>query len=132
MDSAGPREMDCRRSIVGRAEAKIMLAFPENDPITITGRGNVYFAGDRPGGSDLFIQLPFGVPLSANLDLIVPIRSVSEGRIGTDLTVKVPEIASGYGLLRSLDSNSAASTRAAGSGSTTSTPNVAAASFARH
>jgi hypothetical protein len=102
VDSAGAGETDCGRSIVGRAEAKIMFAYPENDPITVLGRGTVYFAGDRPWGSDLFVEIPFGMPMSANLDLIVPIRSVSEGRIGGDATVKIPEIADGYGLLRSL------------------------------
>jgi hypothetical protein len=102
VDSAGAGETDCGRSIVGRAEAKIMFAYPENDPITVLGRGTVYFAGDRPWGSDLFVKIPFGMPMSANLDLIVPIRSVSEGRIGGDATVKIPEIADGYGLLRSL------------------------------
>jgi hypothetical protein len=102
VDSAGAAETDCRRSIVGRAEAKIMLAYPENKPITVPGRGIVYFAGDRPGGSELLVAIPFGMPMSANLDLIVPIRSVSEGRIGSEATVNVPEIASGYGLLRSL------------------------------
>jgi hypothetical protein len=102
VDSAGAGETDCRRSIVGHAEAKITFAYPENDPITVLGRGTVYFAGDRPWGSDLFVEIPFGMPMSANLDLIVPIRSVSEGRIGGDATVKIPEIADGYGLLRSL------------------------------
>jgi hypothetical protein len=102
VDSAGASETDCRRSIVGRAEAKIMFAYPENDPITVVGRGIVYFAGDRPGGSDLLVKLPFGMPLSGNLDLIVPIRSVSERGIGTDLRIKIPEIADGYGILRSL------------------------------
>jgi hypothetical protein len=100
IDAAG--ETDCRRSIVGRVEAKIMFAYPENDPITITGRGIVYFAGNRPGGSDLLVEIPFGIPLSANLDLIVPIRSVSRGRIGSDATVRIPKIAEGYGLLGSL------------------------------
>jgi hypothetical protein len=102
VDSAGAGETDCRRSIVGRAEAKIMFAYPENDPITVLGRGTVYFAGDRPWGSDLLVEIPFGMPMSASLDLIVPIRSVSEGRIGGDATVKIPQLAAGYGLLRSL------------------------------
>jgi hypothetical protein len=102
VDSAGAGETDCRRSIVGRAEAKIMFAYPENDPMTVTGRGTVYFAGNRPWGSELLVEIPFGIPLSANLDLMVPIRSVSEGRIGGDATVKIPQIADGYGLLRSL------------------------------
>jgi hypothetical protein len=102
IDGAGAAETDCRRSIVGRAEAKIMFAYPENTPITVTGHGIVYFAGDRLGRSELLVEIPFGNPLSANLDLIVPIRSVSEGGIGSDATVNVPEIAGGYGLLRSL------------------------------
>src|ERR1700754_4565082 len=95
-------ETDCRRSIVGRAEAKIMFAYPESKAITVLGRGIVYFAGDRPGGSELLVEIPFGMPLSANFDLAVPVRSVSEGRLGSEATVNVPEIAAGYGLLRSL------------------------------
>jgi hypothetical protein len=102
IDAAGAAETDCRPSRVGRAEAEITFAYPENSPITIFGRGVVYFAGYRPGGSDLLVEIPFGMPLSANLDLIVPIRSVSEGRIGSDATVRVPELGGGYGVLRSL------------------------------
>jgi hypothetical protein len=102
VDATASEEAECRRAVVGRAEAKILFAYPENDPITVISRGSIYNAGLRPGGGDLVIELPVGMPLSATLRLVVPVEAVSKGEGGSEIKVKFPKIAEGYGLLRSL------------------------------
>lgn len=97
IDAAGPDE--CDRAVVGRAEAKVQFAFPESRPITVPSEGNVYNAGTRNGAIDLLFELPFSQPLNGSLRLLVPVRSVRRGRIGSEMTIKVPTITSGYGML---------------------------------
>jgi hypothetical protein len=100
VDASVAEEKSCRRAVVGSAEATFVFAYPENTPISVRVRGTVFNGGAR--ATVLQVELPVGPVLNAKVDLSVPVRPVSEGRIGSQAMIKVPGIAGGNGFLTSL------------------------------
>jgi hypothetical protein len=93
VQAAGP--VDCGPAQVGVGEAAIQFAYPENTPITVFGKGKIYNGGHRR----LLIELPFRSVLDGDLDLVAPVRRVSSGPFMSEATIKIPQIADGYGAL---------------------------------
>jgi hypothetical protein len=100
IDAAGPDE--CDRTVVGCAEAVVEVAFPESTPIELHSQGTIFNGGFRHGATYLLVKLPFARPVAGTLDLIVPVRPVQGGRIGSEAAIKIPGIAGGNGHLTSL------------------------------
>jgi hypothetical protein len=94
VDAAEPNE--CDKAVVGKAEAKAFVDFPEGDPINLHSRGTVY----KAGATKLVVKLPFEQPVSGELVFPVPIRT---GLSGDQLTIKIPQITGGFGSLTSLE-----------------------------
>jgi hypothetical protein len=94
IDAAGPNE--CDEAVVGHAEAKVLVDFPETEPLNLHARGTVY----KGGASRLLVKLAFEQPVNGDLVFAVPVRT---GRSSSELAIRVPRIASGSGYLTSLD-----------------------------
>lgn len=101
IDAAGP--IDCSPARVGRSEATLEIALPEQPPVEIHAVGGVYKIGGHRGLGRLVAKLPFGPPLSSELGLILQLSRVREGRIGTEATIKIPELIGGNGQLVDLN-----------------------------
>jgi hypothetical protein len=99
IDSVGD---ECARAVIGRAEGSILFTFPDNAPITVPGKGTVYSGGVRRGGTALLVAIPFSNPLSGILRLVIPVRPVRDGQIGSVATIRVPKLGGGYGMLLDL------------------------------
>jgi hypothetical protein len=97
IQTAGPSE--CPRAVIGRVEATIEFALAENPPIQVPVTGKVYNGGTRPGATDLLLEMALPAPIFATLQLLVPVRVVGQGRIGSEATVTVPTLVGGYGFL---------------------------------
>jgi hypothetical protein len=100
IDAAG--NSDCPSAVVGRAEATIEFAFAETMPINVMSRGKVYNGGTRRGATDLLVELPVTAPLDSTVRLIVPVRPVRRGRIGSEAAFTAPILAGGSGFFLSL------------------------------
>jgi hypothetical protein len=100
VDAAGPGE--CPRAVVGHGEATIEFAYPENDPIKVPAPVKVYDGGIVGGALELLIEIPVAAPLSGTIRLVAAIRRVQRGRIGSELTIVMPTISGGHGMLLDL------------------------------
>lgn len=89
------RPAECPHAIVGHAEVAILLADPDSKSLVLSSRGKVYNGGVRRGATRLMVELPLGPPMGQDLDLIVLVHHASEGRIGSEATIKIPAIAAG-------------------------------------
>lgn len=99
IDAAGKSE--CPRAFVGSAEAMIEFAFAESTPIELPSKGKVYNGGTRRGATDLLVELQVPEPIDSTLPLLVPVRPVRRGRIGSEATFTAPTLASGDGFFLS-------------------------------
>ena len=90
-------------TLVGRVEATVMFAYPENTPIRIPVAGKVYSGGVRHGATYLMVELPIGPVWNGTVRLIVPVRPVGVGPIGSELTIRMPNLGEGAGQLLDLD-----------------------------
>jgi hypothetical protein len=93
---------ECPRAVVGRGQAQILVAFPENTPIRILSKVTVYNGGIVHGAVQLLIEMAIGTPVSGAVRVTVPIRRMSGGRIGSEATIQMPTIASGNGMVTEL------------------------------
>jgi hypothetical protein len=101
IQAAGPEE--CSGAVVGRAEATVVFAYPESPPIRIPIKGKIYSGGVRHGTTYLMVELPVGPILNGTVRLIVPVRPVGVGRIGSEATIRMPNLGEGAGRLLKLD-----------------------------
>jgi len=99
IDAAGTSE--CPRAVVGHAEATIEITLAESAPIQIPSKGKVYNGGTRRGATDLLVELQIPDPIGSTLHLLVPVRSVGRGRIGSEATFTAPTLAAGAGFFLS-------------------------------
>ena len=101
IDAAGSGE--CSRAVVGHAEATLEFAFAETNPFKLPSKGKVYNGGTRRGATDLLVELPVSEPINDTLRLLVPVRAVGRGRIGSEATFTAPTLASGAGYFLSFN-----------------------------
>jgi hypothetical protein len=99
IDAAG--NTDCARALVGRAEATLEFAFDETTPFKVPSTGKVYNGGTRGGATDLLVELLVPAPFESIIRMIVPVRSVPRGRIGSEATLTAPTLAGGAGFFLS-------------------------------
>jgi hypothetical protein len=93
---------DCSDAVVGRVEAKVLIAFAEQTPVSIAARGTIYNGGVHRGRTMLGFEIPVPEPLSAALRLHMQVRPVQNSRIGSEATLRFPQIAGGAGLVEEL------------------------------
>jgi hypothetical protein len=101
IQAAAPEK--CSGAVVGGVEATVMFAYPENTPIRIPVKGKIYSGGVRHGTTYLLVELPIGPILNGAVRLIVPVRPVGVGRIGSEATIRMPNLGEGAGRLLKLD-----------------------------
>jgi hypothetical protein len=99
IDAAGASE--CPRAVIGRAEATIEFALDETNPFKVPSTGKVYNGGTRGGATDLLVELLVPAPFESIIRMIVPVRSVPRGRIGSEATLTAPTLAGGAGFFLS-------------------------------
>jgi hypothetical protein len=99
IDAAG--NSDCPRAVVGHVEATIEFAFAESTPIEVLSKGKVYNGGTWGGATDLLVELPVTEPIDGTIQLVVPVRTVRRGRIGSEATFTAPTLANGDGFFLS-------------------------------
>jgi hypothetical protein len=94
---------ECPRAVVGRVEATVLFAYAENTPITIPVKGKIYNGGIRGGTIYLLVELPLGLNWGGTVPLVVPVRAVKAGRIGSEATIRLPRLGDGAGHWLNLD-----------------------------
>lgn len=86
----------CRKAIVGKGEAKIHVAYPENSPITLSSEITVVNGGERAGETTLLAHAFITVPIPRAI--VVPIKISPKGT-GWIAMAKIPRMTDGYGSL---------------------------------
>jgi hypothetical protein len=100
IDAAGKSE--CPRAVVGRAESAVLVAYPENTPIRVSSKGKVYNGGTQGGLVYLLVELPMSAPISSTVRILIPVRPVRRGRIGSEAIFAAPILAAGNGFFLNL------------------------------
>lgn len=86
----------CRKAIVGKGEATIDVAYPENTPITLASEITLINGGERAGETTLLAHAFIPIPVPRSIVVAVKInRKVS----GLTATAKIPRMTDGYGSL---------------------------------
>lgn len=89
----------CRKSIVGRGEISVEVAFPEVPMTTVSERRVVFKASGRNAGIDLVAFAFLSAPVASELVIPIDVRRIGEGRIGWEARLSIPKIAGGSGSL---------------------------------
>jgi hypothetical protein len=84
-------------AVIGHAEAAIEVAFPESRPLIDSTTGKVYIGGTRRGVPNLLVALPTADPIGGMVAVLVPVRPVRGGRIGSEMTFTAPTLLGGDG-----------------------------------
>ena len=93
----------CSQAVIGRFVGEIVVAFPEEVPIHTPVSGKIYNGGRQHGAAIVGLRMLVSAPVLGALRLLMKVRSVHDGRIGSQMTVKIPEIVGGSGVLTRLD-----------------------------
>ncbi len=86
----------CAKALVGRGEATVELAFPENAPRSLSTRLLVFNAGERSGVTKLLVHAFISIPVPTALLSVV---TVSRQGSWLRTTFEIPVIVEGYGSL---------------------------------
>lgn len=86
----------CAKALVGRGEATVELAVPENTPIRLSSRLLIFNAGEKAGVTKLLIHAFIRIPVPT---AILTVVTVSKLGSGLHTISKIPAIAEGYGSL---------------------------------
>jgi hypothetical protein len=97
--NTGQMEDLCRKSIVGRGELSVEVAFPEVPMTTVSERLVVFKADGRAAGIDLMVFAFLPAPVTSELVIPIDVRRIGEGRIGWEAHLSIPKIAGGNGSL---------------------------------
>lgn len=89
----------CRKSIVGRGEISVEVAFPELPMKTISERLVVFKADGGAVGIDMVAFAFLPAPATSELVIPIDIRRLGEGRIDWEARLSIPKIAGGAGSL---------------------------------
>ncbi len=97
--STAQMENLCRKSIVGRGEISVEVAFPETVMTTVSERFVVFKADGRRAGIDLVAFTFLPAPVSAEVVIPIDLRRLGTGRIDWEARLSIPKIAGGSGSL---------------------------------
>jgi hypothetical protein len=93
---------ECPRAMVGYGDARIMFAFPESKPIIVPAPVTAYNGGIVDGALELLIEMQVAQPLDGAVKLVAPIRHSDRGWIGSEMTIQMPTLSEGAGMLMEL------------------------------
>jgi len=103
-DSEGARQ-SCRKALVGRGEAVVELAYPENFPIPIRTEIGLFNGGVRDGVTVLLVHgfIPRPVAGAGAIVARVEMSKAPDGRSTWVARIELPRISGGHGSLIELD-----------------------------
>jgi hypothetical protein len=96
------RSGECPRAVVGHGMARIEFAFPESEPIIVPAPVTVFNGGMADGALELLIEMRVTQPLDGTVRLLAPIRHSHRGWAGTEVTIEMPTLSGGAGMLLEL------------------------------
>jgi hypothetical protein len=101
-DGVQGAELDCKDALVGVGQAEFEVAFPEQDPSSVSSDVLAFNAGGTEGKAKLLLHAYLSSPVSAAVVIPVEVSWVGRGRFGLQAVAKVPKIAGGYGSITKL------------------------------
>jgi hypothetical protein len=90
---------ECERAVVGRVRARLFVAYPESMGVRFYQEGKIYRSGIRGDGMNLLVEVPALEGFGGILWMVAKVRPADEGRIGSEMTIDVPQVAQGSGVL---------------------------------
>lgn len=95
-------ETVCKDARVGAGRAEFEVAFPEQQPFSVSSEVLVFNAGIAGGKAKLVLHAYLEAPVAAAVIIPVEVHRVRRGRFGLEVVAKVAKIAGGYGSVTSL------------------------------
>jgi hypothetical protein len=93
----------CGDSIVGSGKGSAVIAFPEQDPITVDSPITIFNGGVRGGTTTIFVHAFITVPTPAAIVSSFKFTRVNAGRHGMRGVAEIPRIAGGSGSITDFD-----------------------------
>jgi hypothetical protein len=87
----------CGKARVGAGRATLEIAFPEQEPLKLTGPVTLFNGGTKGRKTTLFIHAFITVPVPAAVVTTVTIEKIHKGRYGLHTISKIPVVAGGSG-----------------------------------
>jgi hypothetical protein len=87
----------CPKSIVGKGNTTVRVAFPEQAPFNASGPLVLFNGGVKGGVTTMFIHAYVNVPAPTAIVTTVKIKKINKGHFGTRAIAGVPKIAGGSG-----------------------------------
>ena len=106
LNESGPRTeypAVCRDAKVGGGTLEVEVAFPEQQPVRISGRITVYNGGFRDGRIRFWLYAYLPAPVTGAILMPLEIRRGGHGIYGWTGELQVPKIANGAGSITSLN-----------------------------
>jgi hypothetical protein len=91
----------CGGALIGSGETQLLLAYPENSPISVRSELLLVNGGFRAAVTTLFLYAHIGIPTATAIVAPVKVKKVDHGRYGLLATVSIPKLAEGYGQVES-------------------------------
>jgi hypothetical protein len=96
-------EAACAKALIGTGRATVLVAFPEQVPISVRSKLLVFNGGEKNGVVTLYVHAYFYAPISGAVIVPVTIRKVHRAQYGLLATAAIPEIADGDGSMTAFD-----------------------------
>jgi hypothetical protein len=93
----------CSTAIVGRGRIEMWVARPEQAPFTAKSKLVAFNRGVERGTTTILIHAYIPAPESASLVIRAKVSKTDNGRFGLKALAAIPQIADGYGSVRSFE-----------------------------
>lgn len=87
----------CGRALVGKGNAAVQIAFPEQEPIQVPSPLLIFNGGTRGGKTTMYIHSFITVPVPAAIVTTLTIQRIKKGRFGYYVIARIPRIVGGNG-----------------------------------
>lgn len=87
----------CGRAVVGKGNANVSIAFPEQPPLAVKSPLLIFNGGTRRGRTTMYIHSYLTVPVPTAIVTRLTIRRIRQGPFGYRVVARVPVIAGGSG-----------------------------------
>lgn len=87
----------CGRAIVGKGQANIEIAFPEQRPIKVFSPLTIFNGGVRGGKTTMYVHAYITVPVPSAVVTTLKIKKIRKGRYGLNTVARIPVVAGGSG-----------------------------------